>query len=134
MQVALSKDQNLPLESNIDVRAGAHRREDLNCLALAVDRGDQAQVVRREEVDLVGVLPNELVLVTLELVAPGEDKLRANVLDEGRLEIIQLGRAVGAVVDPQSVVGRQLHLFQFQIDRLIYPFYKLGHRTVYIIQ
>lgn len=59
---------------------------------------------------MVGVLPNQLVLVALQFVAPGEDELRAHVLNVGRLEIIQLHGAVGAVIDAERIVRRKLDL------------------------
>ena len=53
LKVALAKDEDLPLEGDVDVRGGADCREDLNSLTLAVDRCNQAEIVRAEEVDLV---------------------------------------------------------------------------------
>ena len=119
LQILLSKDQDLALQGHIDVCRGAHGAENFHSLALAVDRCNQAEVIRREEVDLIRILPNELVLVALQLVAPGEDQLTADVLDVSRLEVIQLHRAVRAVVDSQRVVRRQLHLLKLQVYGLV---------------
>ena len=99
LQVALTKDQDFSFKGHVDIGWGANRTEDLDCLAFAVNRGDQTKVVWRKEVYLIGVLPNELILVALQFVAPGQDKFWANILDEGWLEVVKLHRAVGAVVD-----------------------------------
>ena len=88
LQVALAEDENFTLECHVDVRAGAHGGEHFDGLALAVDSGDQAEIVAAEEVYLVRVLPDQLVLVALQLVPPRQDQLRADVLDVGRLEVI----------------------------------------------
>ena len=88
LQVLLAKDQDLALQGHIDVRRGAYRAENLYSLALTVDRCDQAEVVRREEVDLIRVFPNELVLIALQLVTPSQDQLAADVFDVRRLEVI----------------------------------------------
>jgi len=70
LQVCLAKDEDFPFECDIDVCGGAYSREDFHSLTLAIDSGNQAQVIRGEEVDLVRVFPNELVLISLKLVTP----------------------------------------------------------------
>lgn len=73
LQVALAKDQDFPLEGHVDISGRANSTEDFDSLTLTIDRGNETEIVRVEEVDLVGVLPDELVLVALQFVAPGED-------------------------------------------------------------
>lgn len=127
LQVALPKDENLPFKGNVDISGGADSTENFDCLTFAIDSGDQTQVVGVEEVDLVGVLPDELILIALQFVTPGKDQLRPDVLDEGRLEIIQLHCAVRAVVNTQGVVRSQLHLLKFQIDCFVDAVDKFVH-------
>ena len=75
LQVALAEDENFALECNVDVRARAHGGEHFDGLTLAVDSRNQAEVVAAEEVNLVRILPNQLVLVALQLVPPRQDQL-----------------------------------------------------------
>ena len=65
LQVVLAEDEDLAFECHIDVRWWTDCREDLDSLALAVDCGNQTQIIWREEVDLVRVFPDKLVLVAL---------------------------------------------------------------------
>ena len=53
LEVVLAEDENLSLKGHVDICATADSREDLNCLTLAVDRSNQTQIIRREEVDLI---------------------------------------------------------------------------------
>ena len=64
-------------------------------------------------------MPHKLVLMAFELVSPGKNQLRSDVLDESWLEVIQLERAVGTVVKSQGVVCSELYLFKFQTDSLV---------------
>ena len=112
LQVTLAEDEDFSFKSDIDVRAGPHGREDFDSLTLAIDRCNQTEIIAAEEVDLVRVLPNQLVLIALQLVSPRQDQLRPNILDVSRLEVIKLHGTVGAVVDAQRVMRGQLHLLK----------------------
>ena len=75
LQIALAEDEDFPLKRNVDVRAGAYGGEHFHGLTLTVDSCNQAEIVAAEEVNLVRVLPDQLVLVALQLVSPRQDQL-----------------------------------------------------------
>lgn len=72
--------------------------------------------------------------MALQFVAPGKDKLRPNILDERRLEIVQLLRVIRAVIKPQRVPCSQRYLLQLEIDSLVDSFDELCHTSVHTVQ
>ena len=63
--------------------------------------------------------------MTLQLVSPRKDQLRADILDECWLEVIQFECAVGTVIDPECISRCQLHLLKLQADGLVDAFDEL---------
>ena len=70
-EVTFAKNEDFALQSHIDVLVWSHGRKNLHRFTFAGHCGNQAQIIRAKEVDLVGIFPDELVCVTLQLVTPG---------------------------------------------------------------
>lgn len=98
-EIAFAKNEDFPLQSHIDVLVWTHGRENLHRFTFAWYCGDQAQIVWAEEVHLMGVFPDELICVTLQLVTPGKNELRADILNVGWLKIVEFYGAVRTVVN-----------------------------------
>ena len=101
LQVGLAENQNFTLTSNVNFGSGANSRENFNSLILAVNCSNQPEVIRGEEVNLTGVLPNQLVLMALKFVSPCKNQFRTNVFDVSWLKVIKFLRVVRTIVNPQ---------------------------------
>lgn len=98
-QISFAKDQNLAFTSNIHFSRRTNSWENFNSLVLAVNCCDQSQVVRREEVNLTRVLPNELILMALKFVTPRQNEFWANIFNVSGLKVVKFLRVVRTVID-----------------------------------
>lgn len=133
-QISLAENQNLALTRHIDIILGADRGEDLNRLTLARDTCDKPEILRREEVDRIRVLPHKLILISLEFVSPRHDELTTYVFNVGRLKVIQLFGAVWAVINSKLIVSSQLNLLKFQIDRFVDALNKFRNTRIDVVK
>lgn len=68
--------------------------------------------------------------MALQFVAPCQDELGTNVLDEGGLEIIELLSVVRAVVQTKTIARGQRNLLELQVDRFVDPLHEFSHRSI----
>lgn len=87
-QICFPENQNFAFTSNVNIVLTAYRAEHLNRLALAAYACHQPKRLCVEKVDVLRVLPDKLILVALQLVAPRQNQFGPHVLNVGWLEIV----------------------------------------------